>query len=84
MAQQQPVFVTIQSPAALVAQPRTGTGGYKLAAGRITGIIQIACGSAFIICGVLTLILLSPFASVWLAFLWWNCKYEIFYNTGET
>lgn len=64
MAQQQQVFVTIQSPAAVVTQPQTGTSAYKLAAGRITGMIQIACGTASIICGILTLILLSPFASV--------------------
>ena len=52
VAQQQPVFVTIQSPAASVAQPQSGTGGYKKAAGISTGVIQIICGSLSIILGI--------------------------------
>lgn len=53
MAHQQPVLVTIQSPAtASVAQPQIG-GGYKTTAGKITGAIQFVCGSLLIILGTL-------------------------------
>ena len=52
MAQQQPLFVIQSSAAAPVAQSQTGTGGYKTAAGRRTGVIQIVCGSLCIILGI--------------------------------
>ena len=64
MAQQQPVFVTIQSPVATAAQPQTATGGYKQRAGKITGIIQIACGTASIILGVAAICFWSPLSPV--------------------
>ena len=52
MAQQQPEYGAVQSPVASVAQPETGTGGYKAAAGKITGGFQIVCGVTSIIAGV--------------------------------
>ena len=52
MAHQQPMYGTVQSPVASVAQPQTGTGGYKAPVGIITGGVQIVLGVAFIIVGV--------------------------------
>ena len=62
MAQQQPVFVTIQSPVASAAQPQTG--GYKERAGKITGGIQIACGIVSIIFGIAGIVFWSPLSPV--------------------
>ena len=52
MAQQQPVFVSTQSPVASVAQPQRVSGGYKAAAAKITGAFQIVCGEVSIVAGI--------------------------------
>ena len=56
MAQQQPMFV-VQSPVA------SGNGGYKAAAGRSTGVIQIVCGALSIVLGIA--ILFYSFSVYW-------------------